>query len=164
MAREYAIKFADQSLSGLTGTLLFVNPPAGRALELVEVQLNQRGTTTGEMVGVSIGFKASVFPTLTSFTPEKTKSSDPSSYITGATNGAAGTCGVLASAEGAGTFTEKIPDAFWNLTGYLWQRTERKRLIVEGADSVALCVKLRALPTGLSNWSGSMIFAETGGG
>lgn len=163
MAREYIIKFTDQTVSGAI-TLLFVNPPAGRVLELVEVQLNQRGTVTGEMVGVSIGFKATAFPTLTSATPEKTKSGDPTSYITGGTAGAAGTAGTLASAEGAGTFTEKIPDAFYNLQGYLWKRSERKRLIVAGADALALAVKLRAAPTGTANWSGSMIFAELDGG
>ncbi len=163
MAREYIVKFADQTLTGAQ-TLLFVNPPAVGVIELVEVQLNQAGTTTGEMVRVSIGFKATAFPTLVSATPEKTKSSDGSSYIAGGTAGAAGTSGVLASAEGAGTFTEKFPDAFWNLTGYLWQRTERKRLIVPGGGGAALAVKLRAAPTGLTLWSGSLVFAELDGG
>lgn len=163
MAREYVVKFADQTISGAV-TVLFANPPAGRVIELVEVQLNQRGSITGEMVGVSIGFKATAFPTLVSATPEKTKSGDPISFIVGGTTGAAGTSGTIASAEGAGAFTEKIPDAFWNLSGYLWQRTERKRLILAGADSLALAVKLRAAPTGTTNWSGSMIFAEVDGG
>lgn len=163
MAREYIVKFTDQTVSGAI-TLLFVNPPAGRVLELIQVGLNQRGTTTGEMVGVSLGFKASVFPTLTSATPEKTKSGDPSSYVTGGTAGAAGTSGVLASAEGAGTFTEKIPDSFYNLQGYLWQRSERSRIIAAGADSLAIAVKLRAAPTGTGNWSGHFIFAELDGG
>jgi hypothetical protein len=163
MAREYIVKFSDQTVSGAV-TLLFANPPAGRAIELIEVQLNQRGTTTGEMIGVSIGLKATAFPTLVSATPEKTKSGDPTSYITGGTAGAAGTSGVIASAEGAGTFTEKIPDAFYNLQGYLWQRSERKRIIAAGADSLAIAVKLRAAPTGTTNWSGSLIFAEVDGG
>lgn len=163
MAREYIVKFTDQTISGAI-TVLFVNPPAGRVIELIEVQLNQRGTTTGEMVGVSIGFKGTAFPTLTSATPEKTKSGDPTSYITGGTAGAAGTSGTLASAEGAGTFTEKIPDAFYNLQGYLWQPSARKRIILAGADSLGLAVKLRAAPTGTTNWSGSLIFAELDGG
>lgn len=163
MAREYIVKFTDQTVSGAI-TLLFANPPSGRVIELVEVQLNQRGTTTGEMVGVSIGFKATAFPTLTSFTPLAQKSGDPASYITGGTAGAAGTAGVLASAEGAGTFTELIPDALYNLQGYLWQRSERKRIIAAGADAKAIAVKLRAAPTGTGSWSGSMIYAEIDGG
>jgi hypothetical protein len=163
MAREYIVKFTDQTVSGAI-TVLFVNPPAGRVLELVEVSLNQRGTTTGEMIGVSLGLKASVFPTLTSATPEKTKSGDPTSYVTGGTAGAAGTAGTLASAEGAGTFTEKVADSFYNLQGYLWQPTARSRIIAAGADSLGIAVKLRAAPTGTGNWSGRLIFAELDGG
>ncbi len=163
MAREYIVKFTDQTVAGAI-TVLFANPPAGRAIELVKVQLNQRGSTTSEMIGVSLGFKGTAFPTLVSATPEKTKSGDPSSYITGNTTGAAGTSGVIASTEGAGTFTEKIPDSFLNVQGYLWTPVARERLIVAGADALALAVKLRNTPTGTTLWSGSLTFAELDGG
>lgn len=163
MSREYTVQGENLTITGAS-TLVFVNPPAARAIEIVRAWASQSGTTTQAQIRIQIGTKASAFPTLTSTTPQKIKTSDPASLIVGGTAGAAGTAGVNASAEGAGTFTPLYSDAFNNVAGWLWTPNAflGETLIFSGADSLGCALKLAAAPASLSGWTFGITYREIG--
>ncbi len=161
--REYIVQGKNQTVAGAT-TLVAINPPSGRAIEIVRCWCSQIANATSAQVAIEWGFKASVFSTLTSATPTQVKPSDPVSYITGGTAGAAGTAGINASAEGAGTHTTKYPDSFNALQGWLWTPsfTGGESVIISGADAVAFALKFSAAPATLSGWNFGVCFREIG--
>lgn len=161
--REYIVVGKDITVAGAS-TLVHINPPAGRTIEIVRAWCSQHANTTSAVVRIDMGFKVSAFPTLTSATPEKTKPSDPNSYITGGTAGAAGTAGINASAEGAGAFTVKYPDSFNALTGWLWLPNPLlgETFVLSGGDSTAFALKFAATPGTLTGWNFGVAFRELG--
>jgi hypothetical protein len=161
--REYIVQGKNVTVAGAT-TLVAINPPTGRTIEIVRAWCSQIANATSAQVAIEMGFKASVFSTLTSTTPEKTKPSDPVSYITGGTAGAAGTAGINASAEGAGTHTTKYPDAFNALQGWLWTPSFAggESFILSSADSLAFALKFSAAPATLTGWNFGVAFREIG--
>lgn len=164
MSREYIVQGQNITIANAAVTLAFVNPPAGRTIEIVRAWAAQAGSITSAMAEIALGFKATAFPTLTAATPEKTKSGDPVSFITGGTAGAAGTSGINASAEGGGTFTVKYPDVFNILQGWLWTPSLNggESFILAGADSLGFAMKFRTAPSILSGWSFGIAFRELG--
>lgn len=161
--REYNVIAENVTIAGAT-TGAFVNPGASRVIEIIRAWCSQSGTTTSAQIRIALGSKASAFPTLTTFTPQKVKTSDPASAITGGTAGAAGTAGINASAEGAGTFTNIYADSFNNLTGWLWtpNYTLGETLIFSGADSLGCGLKLLAAPSNLTGWTFGITYRELG--
>lgn len=161
--REYSVIGDNITVAGAT-TLVHINPPATRVIEIVRAWVSQRANATSAQVGIEMGLKASVFPTLTSATPQKLKTSDAASAITGGTAGAAGTAGINASAEGAGATTPKYNDNFNALQGWLWTPsfTLGETYIISGADSQAFYLKFSAAPPTLSGWSFGVTFREIG--
>lgn len=162
--REYIVQGENITIANAAVTLAFINPPSARSIQLTRAWCSQSGTTTSAQIRIALGFKVTAFPTLTSVTPEKTKPSDPSSYITGGTAGAAGTSGINASAEGAGTFTPKYVDAFNNLSGWLWTPSNAygEDFILSGADATAIALKLLAAPANLTGWTFGLAYRELG--
>jgi len=164
--REYSVKGENVTIaSGSTLTLAIVNPGASRVIEIVRAWCSQNGSTTSGQLGVRLGLKASAFGTYTSSAPQKLKTSDPSSLIAGGTAGAAGTSGINASAEGAGTVTTVYPDSFNVLNGWLWtpNMTAGESLIVSGADSLAAVLQLTTSTASyLSGWDFGITFRELG--
>src|ERR1043166_3942519 len=122
MARECGVSMENATITGAS-TLVFINPGTTMSLEILRAWASQSGTTTSAQVRIALARQVTAFPTLTSATPRALKDRDPASAITGGTAGAAGTCGVNASAEGAGAKTILVPDAFNNLNGWLWVPT-----------------------------------------
>jgi hypothetical protein len=131
---------------------------AGSLLEILRCGISQRATATSEMIGVILGEKADVEATVTAATPEPHVLNGTASGITGATDGAEGTAGVDASANGAGTFTTIIADSFNNLNGFLWVPTPEERIIV-GPDQ-CFALSLDTTPTSLDNWTAYVTYAE----
>lgn len=164
MSREYIVQGENLTLANQAVTLVHINPPAGRAIEIVRAWCSQSSSTTSLMQRIQLGFKASVHPTLVGTTPEKTKPSDPISYITSGTAGAQGNAGVNASVEGAGTFTTKVADSFNILQGYLWLPSSAlgETFILSGADSLAFAMRLPAAAITLSGWNFGVAFREIG--
>ena len=162
--REYIVGGSNITITNAALTLVCINPPAARVIEITRAWASQLGSTTSAQIGIALGWKATAFPTLTSTTPEKTKTSDPVSLITGGTAGAAGTAGINASAEGAGTFTPKYSDSFNNLQGWLWlpSQTLGETFIMSGGDSLAFSMKLLAAPASLANWTFGVQYRELG--
>jgi hypothetical protein len=161
--REYIVQGKNITVAGAS-TLVAINPPTGRAIEIVRAWCSQIANATSAQVAIEMGFKATAFSTLTSATPEKTKASDPVSFITGGTAGAAGTSGINASAEGAGTHTTKYPDAFNALQGWLWTPSFAggESFILSSADSLAFALKFSAAPATLTGWNFGVAYREIG--
>lgn len=161
--REYIVQGKNITVAGAS-TLVFINPPTGRAIEIIRAWCSQVANATSAQVAIEMGLKATAFPTLTSATPEKAKPSDPVSYITGGTAGAAGTAGINASAEGAGTHTTKYPDAFNTLQGWLWTPSQNfgESFILSSADALGFALKFSAAPATLSGWNFGVMYREIG--
>src|SRR5215472_16061472 len=144
--REFSISTAGVTVVGAT-TLIFVNPAAAvnPNLEFLRFWVGQSANATSAQQRIQLDTQASAFPTLTSSTPTKLKVADPNaSVITGGTAGAAGTAGINASAEGAGTKTPVWDDAFNVLNGCLHVPTPR--------DAGGLCARCQpVLPSGAGN-------------
>lgn len=162
--REYSVVGTNITIANAGVTLVAINPPANRVIEIIRCWVAQFANATSAQIGIAMGLKATAFSTLTAATPEKLKTSDPAAGITGGTAGAAGTAGINASAEGAGAFTVKYPDAFNALQGWLWTPsfTGGESLIVSGADSLAFALKLQTAPATLTGWNFGVTYREIG--
>jgi hypothetical protein len=162
MASRYTITMENQTVVA-DETLIILRAAtavSSRAslLEVERIVVSQQGTSTGQQLGIILGQKASAFGTYTSTTPAPHSIGGPASGITGSTSGAAASAGTDASAEGAGTVTTTIADAFNNLNGYLWVPTPEERILI--LPDIAFIVKLRGTPTTLTGWNAYLTFTE----
>lgn len=163
MSREFSIGGDGLTLANQAVTLVFVNPPAAPSMNLQFIRLwaSQSGTATSAMQRVQVETQVTAFPTLVSATPRPLKHGDATvSIIVGGTAGAAGTGGINASAEGAGTKTVKFGDNFNNLNGYLWVSTPREILDMPAGSTAGLGLHLPAAPGSLTNWACGANYAE----
>lgn len=162
MSREYIVGSGGITLANQAVTLSFVNPGTTCSIEFLRGWAGQTGTATSAQQRIQWNTQVTAFPTLTSATPAKTKLLDPVSQITGGAAGAAGTSGINASAEGAGTKTVVIADTFNNLNGYLWVATPRDTLVMNASAASGLGLHLPVAPGSLTNWQFGVTFAELG--
>lgn len=160
MSREYVLSGSNITVANQPVTLAFLNPGANASLEILRAWVSQSSSTTSAQQRVQLNTQVSAFPTLVSATPSKLKQSDPSSSITGGTTGAAGTCGINASAEGAGAKTILLPDVFNILSGWLWVPTPEERIILNAGSSSGLGLHLPAAPTALTGWNFGIVYRE----
>ena len=160
MSRRYCVNGVNMTLANQAVTLIFINPGVSATLEILRVWCSQSGTTTGAQIRVQMNTQVSVFPTVVSATPAKLRSSDPASVIVGGTAGAAGTCGINASAEGAGAKTVIIPDTFNNLNGWLWVTTPDDRIFLPASAADGFGLHLPAAPATLTGWNAGVIYRE----
>jgi hypothetical protein len=136
-------------LSASPTTLLFINPPAtGPDITTRRIWISQAGTIVLRQ-RMNIVTQVTAFPTLVSATPRPHNSYDTASLLVGGTAGAAGTCGVNASAEGAGAKTVFIADAFDAMAGYLRITTPEENHDMASGSSSGLGVTFPAA-TGVS--------------
>ena len=163
MSREYTISVGNQTLTG-ANTLIFLNPKAGPgpAIEVLRMWVSQAANATSAQQRIQIETQVTAFPTLVSATPAALKRGDPISQIVGGTAGAAGTCGVTASAEGAGGKTVIWEDAFNVLNGWLWVPTPAETIILQAGAASGLGMFFPVAPTTLTGWSYGMTFREIG--
>lgn len=161
--REYSVFASGITVAGAS-TLVHINPAAGQTIEIIRAWCSQAANATSAQIEIEMGFKASVFPTLTTKTPQKMKSSDPVSLITGGTAGAAGTAGINASAEGAGATTVLYQDAFNALQGWLWTPSQilGETYMVNSAAALAFYLKFSAAPTTTTGWKFGLTYREMG--
>lgn len=161
MAREYSISAGGITIAGAT-TLVFINPGTTAALEILRMWISQSANTTTAQQRVQVVTQVTAFPTLTSFTPRKLKPGGPASVIVGGTAGAAGTCGINASAEGAGAKSVLFEDAFNVIPGWLWVATEKERIIMPPSFASGFGLYLPVTPGTLTNWAFGLNYAELG--
>lgn len=168
--REFAI--SSQSATTTTGltvagatTLIFVNPAAAPNvnIEFLRFTVGQAANATSAQQRVQGVTQVTAFPTLTNVTPAKLKKADPNaSVITGATNGAAGTCGINASAEGAGakTPTQDLDETFNVLNGYLRAPGAAETLIMPAGFASGFGLWFPTAPGTLTGWNFGLTFRE----
>lgn len=159
--REFAVSDAGVTVAGAT-TLVFVNPIAAPNvnLEILRAWVSQSANATSAQNRVALVTQVTAFPTLTTATPRALKTHDAISVIVGGTAGAAGTAGTNASAEGAGTKTTRIADAFNVLNGWLWVPTPAETMVMPAGGASGLGLFLPIAPTTLTNWAFGIHFAE----
>lgn len=159
--RAYSIIGTNITIANQAVTLAWLNPPAnGPAIEILRCWVGQSSTTTGALHRVQLNTQVTAFPTLTSFTPIRHNPGDAVSVITGATNGAAGTCGINASAEGAGGKTVLLADTFYNLSGWLWVPTPEERFQLNPGGTSGFGLHLPAAPATLTGWNFGITYRE----
>ena len=160
MSREYVLSSAGLTTVSAVVTLAFINPGTGQSLEILRVWVSQSGSATSSQQRVQTNTQPTSFPTLTSVTPGKLKLSDPVSVIAGGTSGAAGTCGVNASAEGGGTKVPLAQDAFNILNGWLWVATPPETYVMNASAASGFGVHLRVAPASTSGWAVGIVYRE----
>lgn len=162
MSHEYVLSSAGLTLANQAVTLAFINPAAApsAAIEILRCWVAQSANATSAQQRVQLNTQVSAFPTLVSATPAKLKQGDAVSVIAGGTAGAAGTCGINASAEGAGTKTPLNQDAFNVLNGWLWVPTPAESIIMPAGFAAGFGLHLPTAPTTLTGWAFGIVFRE----
>jgi len=160
MAREYNVLATNVTAGAIT--MVFVNPGTTATLEFLRAWLSQAGSATSAQQRCQLSTQVTAFPTLTTITPSKTKLLDPASVIVGGTAGAAGTSGIVASAEGAGSKSVVYSDSFNVLNGWLWVPTPVDTIMMNASAASGLGLHLPAAPTSTVNWTAGMTYRELG--
>jgi hypothetical protein len=163
MAKEYSVGGDGLTLANQAVTLVFINPAAAVTpmLNLLRMWASQQGSATSAQQRIEAETQVTAFPTLVSATPRHLKRSDTvASLIVGGTAGAAGTCGINASAEGAGSKTVMFGDNFNVLNGYLWVPTPREVIELTAGDASGFGLFLPAAAASLTNWACGINYGE----
>jgi hypothetical protein len=143
-------------------TLAFVNPGVSRSLAFLRAWAGQAVNATSAQNRIQLNSQITAFPTLTGATPRQTQLSDPVSVIVSGTAGAAGTSGINASAEGAGTKTILYPDAFNTLNGWLWVPTPKDVYVFNASAAAGMGLHMPVTPTPAGAWSWGLTFEQLG--
>jgi len=143
-------------------TLVFINPPSTVGIRVLRAWCSQAGSAlTSQNLSIEFATQVTAFPTLTSATPAKLQRQNPNaSAITGGTAGAAGTAGINASAEGAGTKTQVFADAFNNINGWVYQPTPKNCIEVPAGSASGLGLVLLTTAGTTSGWNFGVEFEE----
>jgi hypothetical protein len=158
MAREYIVP-NDNFTAGAISTV-FVCVGTTASLEFLRAYLGQSGSATSAQQRVQL-VTQTAGGTFTAQTPEKLKTGDPISVITGGAAGAAGTAGKTCSAEG-GTKTVKYPDAFNVLNGWLWVPSPNDSIIVNASAAAGVGLYLPTAPSSTAGWNAGLVYRELG--
>lgn len=140
-------------------TLIFLRPGTTRPLELLRVEVSHSGAATSAPQRVQIVSQVTAFPTLTSFTPLPFDGLS-TSVITGGTAGAAGTCGINASAEGAGAKTVLYDAAFNAPIGWAWVPGPADSIILPTSWASGIGIYLASTPTTTTGWHATLLYRE----
>ena len=163
MAKEYSVGGDGLTLANQALTLVFINPAAAVTpmLNVFRMWASQQGSATSAQQRIEAETQVTTFPTLVSATPRHLRRGDTvASLIVGGTAGAAGTCGINASAEGSGAKTVMFGDNFNVLNGYLWVATPREVIELAGSDASGFGLFLPAAASTLSNWACGINYGE----
>ena len=160
MGRLYTLSAGDITVGATT--LAFLNPPASgiRDIAIRKVEISFKENATSAMQRVQLVRQVTAFPTLTSAEPVPSNERDPVSAIVGGTAGAAGTCGVDASAEGGGAKTVVHEAAFNNLNGWLWVPTDGEEIVLPAGGSSGFGVFFPESPATTDGWSVTVVYEE----
>lgn len=162
MSREFIISSGGITLANQAVTLVFLNPAAAPnvGIRILRAWVSQSNGVTSVQQRVQLVTQVTAFPTLVSFTPQKVKRNDAVSVIAGGTAGAAGTCGINASAEGAGTKSIVVEDCFNNINGWLWVPTPNEVIELPAGSTSGFGLHLPVAASVLTNWAFGVTFSE----
>lgn len=159
--RTYKLALSNATVGA--NTILFLNPGTASPIKVLRVSISQSNGTTAARQRVQFVRQVSAFPTLvtTGATLTKIKDGDASSTLTLTTTGAAGTCGVNASSEGAGAKTIIEPFAFDTNVGFDWfAASDDERYVLAASTASGFGVYLPAAPGTTTNWNASITWGE----
>lgn len=161
--RVYTVNGENITVAGAT-TLIGIRAGTTCALEVLRIwaSQSQAGSPSGNMQRIEMGYQAAVLPTVVAATPQKTVETDPVSQIVGGTALAAGTAGINASAEGAGTKTPKWAEVFHNFNGFLWTPSANESLVIAPGGASSFYVFLPVAPAILTGWHFGLTYKEWG--
>jgi hypothetical protein len=160
--RQFITSVGSAAVTGST-TLVFLNPAAAPNVNIAMLRMwaGQAGTTTSAQQRIQLNSQVAQFPTLTAATPAKVKRHDSAvSVLVGSTNGAAGTSGVNSSADGTGTQTQIMDDAFNVLNGWLHVPTPNEVIVFPASSTSGFGMKFPTTPSSLTAWSFGVTFEE----
>lgn len=160
MRGVYTVPATNVTVANQAVTGVFINPGTLCSLLIKRGWASQAANATSAQQRIQWNSQVTPFPTLTSLTPVKTSIIDQASQIVQGAAGAAGTSGINASAEGAGTKTVILPDAFNVLNGWLWVATPDEQLLFSAGGASGLGLHFPAAPTTLTNWNFGVTFME----
>lgn len=162
MAGTYSLAAGGITLANQAVTLTFLNPIAAPNVdfEFRRFWINQSNNMTSVNLRYQVNTQVTAFPTLVSQTPAKMNIADAASVITGNTTGAAGTCGINASSEGAGAKTIIYADSFNTTNGALLVLTPEETMEMAAGATSGLGLHLPIAPGTLTNWVFGFIWLE----
>ncbi len=162
MAGTYSLTSAGITLANAVVTLTFVNPIASPNIDMLfrRFWVGQSNNMASAQQRVQINTQVTAFPTLVSATPTKLAIADAASLITGNTTGAAGTCGINASGEGAGAKTIIWADTFNVVNGWLLVLTPEEVIEMAAGAASGLGLHLPVAATTLTNWAFGCTWTE----
>ena len=163
MSKEYTVGGDGLTLANAAVTLVTIHPAAAVSpmLNVLRMWASQQGSATSAQQRIQAVTQVTAFPTVVSATPQSLRRSDTvASLIVGGTAGAAGTCGINASAEGAGAKTVMFGDNFNVLNGYLWVPTPREVIELAAGDASTFSLYLPAAAATLTNWAVGLNFGQ----
>lgn len=163
--RRYTISGMSLAVAGAS-TLIQVHTkaaadpqPPGYAIAIIHGWCGQNANALSAQLLIQWHVKSSAFPTLTSATPKPLRIGDPVSGIVGGTAGAVGTCGINASAEGAGAEDVIYHAAFNVLNGWEWIAASEDEYIIVPPDT-AVGLKFPIAPANVTDWAFGLTFIE----
>ena len=159
--REFCISTGGITVAGST-TMIFLNPSSAPNvnIEFLRYWVGQSANATSNQQRIQLVTQVTAWPTVTSFTPTKLKFVDTVSTIVGATTGGVGSCGINASAEGAGAKTSVLDDAFNVLNGWLMVPTPAETRIMPAGATAGQGLFFPVAPAVLTNWAFGQHFRE----
>lgn len=157
-SRVYVVGGQNMTLGAVTAVL--IRPGTANSLEITRIEITQSSTATPAQQRVQIVTQVTAFPTVTAATPAKTNQSDPASVIVGGTAAAAGTSGIIATAEGAGAKTILWEATFNNLNGYTWIPQVSESVILPASFASCFGVFFPIAPTSTTGWDVNVWFKE----
>jgi hypothetical protein len=165
MAGSYALNSGSGviTVANAAVTLAFLNPIASPNLDFTFMRFwcGWASTIVSTRQRVQLNTQVTAFPTVVAATPAKLSVADSASLITGGTAGAAGTCGINASAEGAGAKTILWPDTFDLQVGWLMVPTPDEQIQMTSGAASGLGFHLPVSPTpSLIGWVFGMSWNE----
>lgn len=162
MAGAYSLVSGGLTLANQAVTLTFLNPIAAPNVDFVFKRFwtGQSNNMASAQQRVQINTQVSAFPTLVNVSPTKLSLVDAASVISGNTTGAAGTCGVNASAEG-GTKTIIWADTFNVVNGWLLVCTPEESIEAGAGAASGVGLHLPVAPGTLTNWAMGCTWVES---
>lgn len=154
--REFNVSQGGTTVVNTSVTLIGLRAAAGPSMniEVLRWWVGQSANATSAQQRIKLANKVSAFPTLVAYTPLPLKLQDPNACVlVGSTTVGAGTAGVNASAEGAGTYVTMLEDAFNVLNGWLMVPTPAETMITPAGHLSALVMQFPVAPTTLTSWS-----------
>ena len=160
MGKVFTVDLDDLTIIA-NATLVWINPSATDVgIEILRWWAGQSGSATAGQIAIRAFTQVSVFPTVVSVEPSLHDHGDVISKIVGATNGAAGTCGVNASNNGAGIQTPGVTRGGSNIVGVEWLSTPDEWVKLPRGLTAGFGIRVIGTPSSVTSWHAGITFRE----